>query len=174
VATDRLVPELPPHDEYQERSVLGALLAQPDRRHAGALLDELAPFLDPADFFREANRTVYAAILRQREALHGDGVLIGDLFRLPGMDAAALTGLVVEAAPAAVVREVALYVADLGLQRLILGGAHRLAHASPEAVDAFNQRVQAKRQRIAQARDGRAAAGGRYDPLTDARGGAGA
>ena len=38
--------DLPPHDEFQERGVLGALLAQPDRKHAEALLDDLAPFLD--------------------------------------------------------------------------------------------------------------------------------
>jgi replicative DNA helicase len=151
--------DLPPHDEFQERGVLGALLAQPDRKHAGMLLDDLAPFLEPGDFFREANRKVYAAILRQREALHGDGVLVGDLFRLPGMDSAYLTGLVVEASPAEVVRDAALYVADLGLNRVILGGVDRLAKGgmSAGAVDAFNQRVQAKRERIAAARNGRPA-----------------
>jgi replicative DNA helicase len=153
--SDQVVPDLPPHDEYQERSVLGTLLAQPDRKHAGMLLDELTPFLEPGDFFREANRKVYAAILRQREALHGDGVLIGDLFRVPGMDSAYLTGLVVEATDATLVREVTLYVADLGLKRVILGGSAHLAGWSAEQVDAFNQRVQAKRERIAAARDGR-------------------
>ena len=88
-----------PHDEFQERGVLGALLAQPDRKHAEALLDDLAPFLDPADFFREANRKVYAAILRQREALHGDGVLMRRPVPPAWHGPAYLTGLVVEASP---------------------------------------------------------------------------
>ena len=88
---------------------------------------------------------MYAAILRQREALHGDGVLIGDLFRLPGMDSAYLTGLVVEASPAEVVRDVAVYVAELGLRRIVLGGSVHLAGWSAEQLDAFNARVQAKR-----------------------------
>jgi hypothetical protein len=149
---DRLVPDLPPHDEHLERGVLGAILAQPDREHAAALLTDLA-FLEPGDFWRGVNREVYFRIeaLRVREG----SCLIGDLFRLDGTDSAYLTGLVVEASPALVVKQEALRLADLGMERLLLWGAARLARWTPAQVEGFNDRVQAKRDRIATARDGR-------------------
>lgn len=161
---DRLVPELPPHDEYLERGVLGAILSQPDRAHSAALLDALA-FLEPADFWRETNQRLYLAIETRR--VREGSCLIGDLFRTTVFDSADLTGLVVEASPAAVVRQEALFLADLGLKRLVLGGAYRMAKWTPEQVDAFNTRVQAKRERIEAARSG-AAPVPVYDPLAEA------
>jgi hypothetical protein len=149
------VPDLPPHDEYLERGVLGSILCQPDAEHSAAILDDLA-FLYPSDFFREANRAVFLAIDARR--LHGRPCLIGDLFGLPGMDSAYLTGLANEALPALVVKTAAVRVAELGMERLLLWGAFRLPQWTPEQVDGFNQRVQVKRERIEAAKTGRPAA----------------
>lgn len=160
----RLVPDLPPHDELIERGVLGAILSQPDRAHSAALLGDLS-FLEPADFWRAANKDVYLAV-EERYVREG-ACLIGDLFRRGGMDSAYLTGLVVDASPAAVVKAEALHLAELGAKRLQLWGAFRLPAWTPEQVDAFNDRVQAKRERIAAAREGRRAAA--YSPLAEPR-----
>lgn len=161
---DRLVPELPPHDEHLERGVLGAILSQPDREHSAALLRDLA-FLEPDDFWRGQNREVYFRIEFRR--VREGSCLIGDLFRVPGTDSAYLTGLVVEASPAAIVKPEALLLADLGMERLLMWGAARLARWTPAQADNFNDRVQAKRERIAAVRDG-GRVGAAYDPLAEA------
>lgn len=155
---DRLVPDLPPHDEHLERGVLGAILAQPDREHSAALLTDLA-FLEPSDFWREANRAVFGAIEWRR--VREGSCLIGDLFRAPGMDSAALTALVVEASPALIVKQEALLLADLGVERLLLT-ARRIQ--SPQQLDALTDRVRAKRERIAASRDGHRVMAA-YNPL---------
>ena len=54
---DTIQERLPPHSIEAEEAVLGSLLIDPD-----AIFD-VATFLDPADFYRSANRWVYEAIL---------------------------------------------------------------------------------------------------------------
>jgi len=148
---DRLVPDIPAHDEYLERGVLGAMLAQPDREASTAILGDLA-FLEPWDFWRETNKAVYLAVEGRR--IREGSCLIGDLFRLDGMDSAYLTGLVVEASPALIVKQEALRLAELGMERLLLLGSTKMPKWRPEQADSFNTRVQAKRERIEAARSG--------------------
>jgi len=162
---DRLVPDLPAHDEYLERGVLGTILAQPDRERSAALLNDL-DFLTPDDFWREQHRTVYVAV--RRVAHQGDGAcLIGDLFGLksplPGMASYELTG-VVESLDAGIVRAAALGLADLGLERMAL---ERYRCTTPLQVSALGVKVAARRERIAAARSGAPAAPA-YDPLAEA------
>lgn len=158
--------DLPPHDEYLERGLLGSILCQPDKEHSAVILGDLTPILEAGDFFREANRVVYLAIearyVRERRCL------IGDLFGLPGMDSAYLSGLAAEALPALLVKTAAIRVAELGMERLLLWGSTRMPQWTPEQVDGFNQRVQAKRERIEGAKGGRPKAAA-YSPLMDAR-----
>lgn len=158
------LPPLPPHDEYLERGVLGAVLTQPDPDHSAALLADLAPFLEPRDFFRERHRLLYAGAL---SAYHRDGhALFGDVVRrLRGggrLDAlggtAYLAGLCADALPALVVRGAALALAELGLERLLLEARRRLpaTAADPRAaaadLAAFHRRVADKQARLAAAR----------------------
>lgn len=145
------VPDLPPHDEYLERGVLGSILCQPDAAHSAAILADLA-FVEPADFFRAANKDVYLAVEERRVRV--GHCLIGDLFRRVYPDSAYLTGLAAEALPALLVKTAAIRVAELGMERLLLWGAFRLPRWTPEQVDGFNQRVQAKRERINAAKTG--------------------
>lgn len=157
-----VTPALPPYDEFHERAVLGSILSQPDRPHSTALLDDLTGFLEPADFFRARSRQAYELVLRTHRRL--GGCLIGDLFRdpPPGVRDDAqrsewssyLTGLVVDAHPAAVVRAAALHLSALGLDRLLLETHKLAADPNPRALSALHARVQRKRDLLDAARTG--------------------
>src|SRR3954453_16945749 len=54
---ERMIDPLPPQGLEAEQSVLGAILIDRDA------IVEVAEFLRPADFYRQANGSVYAAIL---------------------------------------------------------------------------------------------------------------
>ena len=59
---DELFDHASPHDFDAERAVLAVLLLDPGR------IAEVAAALEPADFMGEANRTIYAAMLRLHSA----------------------------------------------------------------------------------------------------------
>lgn len=63
---DRLTDRLPPQDLQAEQAALGSMLIDPEA------VARLRPLLDPDDFYREAHRTIYAAILAVADA--GDPV----------------------------------------------------------------------------------------------------
>jgi replicative DNA helicase len=53
---------LPPHDVDAERTVLACVLLDPDR------IADVTAALEPADFWDQVNRTIYAAMLRLHSA----------------------------------------------------------------------------------------------------------
>jgi hypothetical protein len=158
-----ITPALPPFDEPHERGVLGAILSQPDRPRSEALLDDLLPWLEPDDFFRQRNRQVAQAVVNSYRVR--GSALIGDLWgarprsrdghlAVDGEWSAYLTSLVVDAHPGAVVRPVALLLADLGLERLLLETQRLAADPNPQALAALHRRVERKRGLIDAARTG--------------------
>ena len=68
--------QAPPHSTEAERSLLGAILLDPER------LIDVAPRLEPADFFDPAHRRIYEAIIKLYEKGRGiDIVTLADKLR---------------------------------------------------------------------------------------------
>jgi replicative DNA helicase len=129
---------LPPHNIEAEEALLGSLLIDPD-----ALFD-VASFLRPGAFYREANKWIYEAILdlnerreavdfitltdelrrrEQLEELGGEGYLIGLINTVPTSINAASYGRIVEAT---------------ALRRRMVGAASTIANLAYDEAEDVN------------------------------------
>src|SRR4051794_3290990 len=122
-----MIDRLPPQSLEAEQSVLGAILIDRDA------VIEVAEFLRPADFYRQANGRIYAAVLdlfERREPI--DIVTVAEaLERKDGLEAtggrASLSSLSNETPTAAHVAQYARIVERKAVLRNLIGAAGRIA-----------------------------------------------
>ncbi|GCE49277.1 replicative DNA helicase [Thermosporothrix hazakensis] len=149
-----------------ERGVLGSILIDPD------VLPEVVTLLKPDDFYRDAHRLIYAAILRlNAQHIQADYLTVShELSRMQQLDAAEgqsyLVSLVNEVPTSGNVRYYAQIVASTAVQRRLIHAAADIAALAYSDLDAQKALEQAE-ERLFQIRSASASRSNGFIDLPD-------